>query len=113
MSVGGKFSFKCVAHSAKGNSTSKDTLLNVHDKPTVGQVQNVTVKEGTNMTKECNTPAGTPPLTVFWQNVKTGDTTGKLLTITNITRSQRGEHRCVVDNDCGNDSTMMFIEVQC
>ncbi|XP_022802711.1 hemicentin-2-like [Stylophora pistillata] len=113
MSVGGKFFFKCEAHSTKGNSMSNDILLNAHDKPTVEQVQNVTVNEGTNVTKECNTTAGTPPLTVFWQNVKTGDTTGKLLTITNIKRSQRGEYRCIANNDCGKDSTTIFIDVQC
>ena len=78
------------------------------------QIQNVKVEEGRNVTKECNVTAGTPPLNVFWKNVKTGQvTTGKLLTIINIRRSQSGEYRCIANNTCGNESTGMFIDVHC
>ena len=77
------------------------------------QVQNATVKEGRDVTKECNVTTGTPPLTVFWENVKSGQvTTGKLLNITNITRYQT-EYRCVANSTCGSVLTTMFIDVQC
>ena len=80
----------------------------------VEQIQNVTVEEGRNVTKECNVTAGTHPLNVFWKNVKTGQVTkGKLLTIINIRRNQSGEYRCTANNTCGNESTGMFIDVQC
>ena len=78
------------------------------------QLLNVTVEEGRNVTKECNVTAGTPPLNVFFKNIKTGHVTiGKLLTIINIRRNQSGEYRCIVNNTCGNKSTTMFINVQC
>ena len=78
------------------------------------QIQNVTVEEGRNVTKECNVTAGTPPLNVFWKNAKTAQfTTGKLLTIINIRRNQSGEYRCTANNSCGNESTGMFIDVHC
>ena len=66
------------------------------------------------MTGECNLTAGTPPPYQFWQNVKTGQfvKTGKLLTITNITRHQT-EYKCVANNTCGRASATMFIDVQC
>ena len=52
------------------------------------QIQNITVEEGRNVSKGCNVAAGTPPLNVFWKNVKTGHVTeGKLLTIINIRRN--------------------------
>ena len=77
-------------------------------------MQNVTVEEGRNVTKECNVTAGTTPLNVSWKNVKTGQVTkGKLLTIINIRRNQRGEYRCIANNTCGKESTGMFIDVHC
>ena len=80
----------------------------------VEQIQNVTMEEGRNLTKECNVTAGSHPLNVFWKNVKTGQVTGeKLLTIINIRRDQSGEYRCIANNTCGNESTTMFINVQC
>ena len=80
----------------------------------VEQIQNVTVEEGRNVTKECNVTAGTPPLNVSWKNVKTGQVTkGKLLTIINIRRNQSGEYRCIANNTCGMESTGMFIDVHC
>ena len=80
----------------------------------VEQIQEVTVGEGRNVTKECNVTAGTPPLNVSWKNVKTGQVTKeKLLTIIRIRRNQSGEYRCIANNTCGNESTTMFINVQC
>ena len=78
------------------------------------QIQNITVEEGRNVTKECNVIAGTPYPNVCWRNVKTGQVSkGKLLTIINIRRNQGGEYRCIANNTCGNESTGMFIDVQC
>ena len=83
------------------------------DLPAVEQVQNTTVTEGTGMKKECVVTTGTPPLTVFWESVKSGQITeGELLNITNITRYQT-EYRCVANNTCGSVSTTIFIDVQC
>ena len=74
----------------------------------------MTVMEGKNVTGECNLSAGTPPLNQFWQNVKTDKfvESGKLLTITNITRYQT-EYGCVANTTCGRASTTMFIDEQC
>ena len=72
------------------------------------------MKEGRNVTKECNETAGTHPLNLSWKYVKTGQVTkGKLLTIINIRRNQSGEYRCIANNTCGNESTGMFIDVHC
>ena len=79
--------------------------------PTVEQVQNATVMEGTDMTKECNVTTGTPALAVFWANVKSSQITdGKLLIITNITRYQT-EYKCIANNTCGSVLKTMFIDV--
>ena len=66
------------------------------------------------MTGECNLSSGTSSLNQIWQNAKTGQflESGKLLTITNITRYQT-EYKCVANNTCGSASTTMFIDVQC
>ena len=96
--------------------TTVFTHLNVFltDAPTMKQLLNVTVEESKNVTKECNEAAGTHPLNFAWKNVKTGQVTkGKLLNISNITRNQSGEYRCIANNTCGNESTTMFINVQC
>ena len=78
------------------------------------QIQNVTVEEGRNVTKECNVTEGAHPLNVFWKNVKTDQVTkGRLLTIINIKRNQSGGYRCITNNTCGNELTTMFINVQC
>lgn len=77
-------------------------------------MQNITVEEGGNVTKECKVTVGTPPLTVFWKNVTTGEVWyEKLLNITDIRRNQREEYSCFANNTCGNDSAKMFIDVQC
>lgn len=109
----GTFVYKCVACQQVGNVTSRNNItLTVGDPPAMEQVQNETVIEGTDLTKECSVTAGTPPLTVFWKNVNSGQVIpGKLLNITNITRYQK-EHRCIANNSCGSVWTTMFIYVQ-
>ena len=61
----------------------------------------------------CNV-TGIPYPTVIWNNVKTGEIIeGNLLNITNISRAQTGEYRCAANNTCGEDTTMVNIDVQC
>ena len=98
----------------------KSTVFTPHlnvfltDPPTMEQLLNVKVEEGKNVREECNVAAGTSPLNFFWKNVKTGQvTTEKLLNIINIRRDQSGEYRCIANNNCGNESTTMFINVEC
>ena len=82
--------------------------------PAVEQVLKITIEEGGHVTRECKSAAGTPPLNEFWKIVKTSEIIpGKLLNITNIRRNQSGEYKCFANNTCGNDSSMMFIDVQC
>ena len=84
------------------------------DLPTVEPLPNTTVKEGGHVTKEFNMADGIPSSTAFWKIVKTNEVIpGKLLNITDIRRNQSGEYKCFANNTCGNDSSTMFIDVQC
>ena len=103
--------YSCFCFSLPRNSFSRSSLL---VPAALEQIQSVTVEEGRNVIKECNETAGTHPLNFSWKNVKTGQVTkGKVLTIFNIRRNQSGEYRCIANNTCGNESTGMFINVQC
>ena len=65
------------------------------------------------MTVSCNA-SGTPPLMVSWVKVDGGERVNENeLIFTNISRSQAGEYRCEVSNECGNASETTTIEVQC
>ena len=80
----------------------------------VEQVLKITVEVDGHVTKACKVTAGTPSPTVFWKIVDTSEViNGKLLNITNIRRNQSGEYKCFANNTCGNDSSTMFIDVQC
>ena len=79
--------------------------------PAVEHLLNETLDEGSNLRKKCNDTAGFPSPTVFWETGNTFE--GNPLIITNITRSQRGEYRCIANNTCGMESATMFIDVQC
>ena len=82
--------------------------------PAIEQIQDIKVEEGGNVVKECKETAGTPSPTIFWKNINAGKVWyRKLLNITDIRRNQRGEYSCFANNTCGNDSTTMFIDVQC
>ena len=69
--------------------------------------------EGHNLTVVCNV-SGIPAPMATWINVG-GDMTvnGSELVFTNISRSEAGEYRCEVSNECGNASEVAIIEVQC
>ena len=74
------------------------------------------------MTLSCNTTGNLVP-TVSW--TKDGSPTisnsrislstdNKQLTIMNVNRTERGEYRCVADNDFGNEtSNAVTLDVQC
>ena len=103
--------YSCFCFSLPRNLFSRSSLL---VPAALEQIQSVTIEEGRNVMKECNETAGTRPLNFSWKNVKTGQVTkGKVLTIINIRRNQSGEYRCIANNTCGNESTGMFINVQC
>ena len=78
------------------------------------QVENKVVKEGDIVKVYCNVTAGIPGPTVMWTNVTSGEhIKGNPLNITNSNRVQAGEYRCTVNNTCGEDSTVVVIDVQC
>ena len=72
------------------------------------------VEEGGNVEVYCNVTAGIPYPTVLWRNVKTGERIEENpLNINNISRDQAGEYRCTANNTCGEESTVLIIDVQC
>ena len=77
------------------------------------QVDNQTVNEGDNVEVYCDV-TGIPDPTVIWKKVHGDETTeGRLLSITNISRDQAGEYRCTANNTCGEESTLVNIDVHC
>lgn len=65
-------------------------LLIILEPVAIEQIQNITVEEGRNAAKERKVTAGTPPSTVFWKNVYTGEVRcGRLFNISDIRRNQR------------------------
>jgi len=80
------------------------------------------LKEGDNVTLSCNA-TGNPVLTISWtRDGSPIDVSGrnsfsnekKLLTITNVSRADRGEYRCVAENRVGNDTShIATLDVQC
>ena len=84
----------------------------------------VTIREGQNVTLSCNA-SGNPVPTISWTRngspVKTSDHSRisfsdeeKLLTITNVSRTDRGEYRCVAINRVGNaTSNVATVDVHC
>jgi len=81
----------------------------------VEQAENIlVVKEGENVEVNCSVTAGIPVPTVMWTNITSGEhIKGSLLNITNINRIQDGEYRCTTNNTCGEDSTVVDIDVHC
>ena len=80
----------------------------------VEQVENKNVTEGGNVTVNCRPTGGIPDPTLLWTNVTSDEhIEGNPLTIININRAQAGDYRCTANNTCGEDSTLMNINVQC
>ena len=83
------------------------------------QPQGGPVTEGDNVTLSCNA-SGNPVPEISWTRdespVSSGDQRisfdggNRQLTITNVSRADSGEYRCVADNDTSNATTL---DVQC
>ena len=87
------------------------------------QPQAGSVTEGDNVTLSCNA-SGNPVPTISWSRdgslVSSGDQRirfeagNRLLTITNVNRTDSGEYLCVADNSEGNDtSNAITLDVKC
>ena len=77
------------------------------------QAEHQLVKEGDDVEVYCNV-TGIPDPTAIWTKVQGSETTkGILLNITNITRDQAGDYRCTANNTCGEESTVVNIDVLC
>jgi len=115
METSGQFVFRCEANnSIQGIGKSGNTVLAVDVPASVEQFENKVVKEGDNVEVYCNVTAGIPDPTIYWSKVTTGEhITGNPLNITNTSRAQAGEYRCTANNTCGEDSTVVVIDVQC
>ena len=84
----------------------------------------VTIREGQNMTLSCNATGNPVPIISWTRNgspVNTSDHSRisfsdeeKQLTITNVSRTDRGEYRCVATNRVGNaTSNVASVDVHC
>ena len=102
-----------------------DIFFIIVDQPKITvQPQAKTKTEGDNLTLSCYT-TGNPVPTISWtRNGSPVDTSDngrisfsadkKQLTITNVSRTDSGEYRCVASNNLGNDtSNAARVDVQC
>ncbi|KAL9951099.1 hypothetical protein ACROYT_G043696 [Oculina patagonica] len=116
--------YRCVARNKLGNATSSATL-NVQYEPEITvHPQAKTKTEGDNVTLSCNA-TGNPVPTISWtRNGSPVDTIGNSrirfsenkneLSITNVSRTDSGEYRCVTNNSLGNDtSNAAKLDIQC
>ena len=81
-----------------------------------------TISEGKNVTLSCNA-TGNPAPTLSWtRDGSPVDTSGRIsfsddekqLTITNVSRTDSGEYRCLANNSLGNKtSNVAILDVQC
>ena len=86
------------------------------------QPQGKTKTEGDNLTLSCNT-TGNPVAKISWtRNGTAVNSSGRIsfsadnkqLTITNVSRTDNGEYRCVARNSLGNDtSNTAKVDIQC
>ena len=70
------------------------------------------VTEGDNVTLMCSA-SGIPPPMVSWMKPDGQRHSGYMLNVVNINRSQAGEYKCEVSNECGNATETLTIDVQC
>lgn len=74
--------------------------------------QHQSVTEGDNVTLMCNA-SGVPPPMVSWMTPNDERVDGYKLEVKNVSRSQAGEYKCEVSNDCGNATNVTRIDVRC
>ena len=104
---------------------SKPDCCIVADQPEIIlHPENHTISERDNVTLSCNA-TGSPEPTMSWTRngfpVNTSNNSSisfsedkKLLTITNVNRTDSGEYRCVANNSIGSDtSNVATLDVQC
>ncbi|XP_078355117.1 protein sidekick-1-like isoform X19 [Oculina patagonica] len=108
--------YRCVAKNRVGRDTSNATTVNVLYKPDITAHPNHrTATEGKNVALSCNAD-GNPAPTISWTiNGSRVNTSGnsrislsedkKELFITNVSRTDSGEYRCVANNSVGNDTS--------
>ena len=81
--------------------------------PSIEPIPDKNITDGENLTLICGS-SGTPPPTVFWIKVSSGQRTNEnVLQLTNISRGEAGHYRCEASNVCGNTSEALTIDVQC
>ena len=102
-----------------------DCLI-VTDQPEITvHPRSVTKTEGENVTLSCNATANPVPTILWTRDGSPVDTSGNStrisfsadtnqLTITNVSRTDSGEYRCVAKNSLGNDtSNVAKLDIQC
>ncbi|XP_066015799.1 hemicentin-1-like [Pocillopora verrucosa] len=105
--------YRCVANNSLGNDTSNFTTVDIQYKPEITtHPRSMAKKEGKNVTFFCNATANPlpttswtkdgSPITNYSKIILLAD--NKVLTITNVSRKDRGKYRCVVSNKLGNDT---------
>ena len=103
--------------------TIRSVCLKISDQPEITtHPKNVTTTEGDNVTLSCDA-AGNPVPTILWTKHESALSSNsrislspdnKQLTITNVSRTDSGEYRCLASNNLGNDtSNTANVDVQC
>ncbi|XP_020608165.1 hemicentin-2-like [Orbicella faveolata] len=117
--------YRCKANNKLGNATSDVTTLDVQYKPEITiHPKKETKLEGDNVTFSCKVD-GNPVPTISWTTdgspLDTNDNFTRIslsldkkqLTITNVSRTDSGEYRCVASNILGNEtSSAALLDVQ-
>ncbi|PFX17681.1 Peroxidasin [Stylophora pistillata] len=111
MSTRGVFMYKCVANNTYGTGISETIPVRVYVPPSIQEIDNLTITEGSDMTLTCQI-SGDPPLEQFWIKPDGQRATTNVLTIKNITNGEAGEYRCEATNDCGTVSRTACVDVQ-
>ena len=80
--------------------------------------QNQTAVEGSNVTLQCKVTTANPKPNITWYSVTSNNTVlwyGVNLTFSRISRSDVGQHYCVVENGIGEavTSRIVTVDVQC
>ncbi|XP_066025260.1 fibroblast growth factor receptor 3 [Pocillopora verrucosa] len=111
LASGGVFVYRCVANNTVGTVSSTDVTVTVNVPSSIQAIGNKMVTEGDNVTLMCSA-SGIPPPVVSWMKPDGHRHSGYMLNVVNINRSQAGEYKCEVSNECGNATETSTIDVQ-